>query len=490
MTAAIATLLAIPLALGFITFFSPIPRLSQALTVLGGLASLVLAGSLIGIGNGRVSALGGLLYADSLSVVLLVAVSLVYATSALFAVGYLRGEEDKPDFPRYARNFHALLNFFAFTMLLVPATDNLGLMWVAVELTTIVSALMVALEGTGAALEAAWKYILIASAGLALALIGVVLFYASGTGALGDAYEPNWTRLVSASGELEGATVRLAFVFALIGFGTKAGLVPMHTWLPDAHSEGPTPVSALLSGALLADAMYAVFRFYGITVGAVGPEFPRTLLFIFGISSLLLAGFFVLIQRDFKRLLAYSSIEHMGILAVGAALGTPLALYGTALHILTHAATKSLAFFGAGSILRKLGTKETAGARGLIHVVPATAVLFLAAILALSGIPPFGVFRSEFLILAGGFSAGGILLLPAILLLVLVNLAFLGLFGYANRMVLGAPPEGVKRGEASKWMVAAMALDFVFVLGLGLWAPGPLSELLQSAAVVIVGEGL
>ena len=487
MTAVLVSLLVVPLVLGIVTYLSPSPRLSRALTVTGGTATLALAASLVGLGDGRISTLGGFLYADSLSVVLILAVALVYATSAVFAVGYLRNGESAPDFPRYARNFYALLNLFAFTMLLVPATDNLALMWVAVELTTIVSALMVALEGTGAALEAAWKYILIASAGLALALLGVVLLYASGTGALGSSYEPNWSTLLSASESLRGDTVRLAFVFALIGFGTKAGLVPMHTWLPDAHSEGPTPVSALLSGALLADAMYAVFRFYGITVRSVGPEFPRTLLFIFGIASLVLAGFFVLIQRDFKRLLAYSSIEHMGILAVGAAFGTPLALYGVALHVLTHAATKSMAFFGAGSILRKLGTRETAKVSGLIHVVPATAVLFLIAGLAISGLPPFGVFRSEFLILAGGFSAGGALLVPTALLLVLVNLAFLGLFGYANSMVLGEPPENVKPGEASRWMVAAMLVALVFVLGLGVWVPGPLSTTLRGAASIIVG---
>jgi hydrogenase-4 component F len=489
MIAALVSLLAIPLLLGLLTFLSPDIRLSQALTVVGGVATFILAGSLLGLGDGgRISAVGGLVYADSLSLVLLLAVSMVYAASTVFAVGYLRCEEGATDFPRYARNFYALLNLFAFTMLLVPATDNLGVMWAAVELTTIVSALMVGLEGTSSALEAAWKYILIASAGLALALLGVVLLYASGTASLGSSYEPNWTRLLAASKDLEGDTVRLAFMFALIGFGTKAGLVPMHTWLPDAHSEGPTPVSALLSGALLADAMYAVFRFYGITVQSVGPDFPRTLLFIFGLASLILAGFFVLIQRDFKRLLAYSSIEHMGVLAVGAAFGTPLALYGVALHILTHAATKSMAFFGAGSILRKLKTRETAKVSGLIHLVPATAVLFLVAGLAISGLPLFGIFRSEFLILAGGFSRGGILFLPAALLLVLVNLAFLGLFRYANGMVLGEPPSGVKAGEASWWMVAAMVFALVFVLGLGVWVPDVLSDTLRGAARVILGE--
>ncbi len=487
MMAALCALLVIPLLLGIVTYLSPAPRISQALTVAGAIATLALAGSLLELRGGRISTAGGILYADSLSVVLLLSVALVYAASAIFSIGYLKSEQNSPGFSRYARNFYALLNLFAFTMLLVPATDNLGLVWVAVELTTIVSALMVGLEGTGSALEAAWKYILIASAGLALALLGVVLLYASGTGALGPGYEPNWSVLLSASGRLEDSTVRLAFLFAVIGFGTKAGLVPMHTWLPDAHSEGPTPVSALLSGALLADAMYAIFRFYGITVGAVGAGFPSTVLFVFGITSLILAGFFVLIQRDFKRLLAYSSIEHMGVLAVGTAFGTPLALYGVALHVLTHAATKSMAFFGAGSILKKLGTKETAKVRGLIHIVPATAVLFLMAGIAISGLPPFGIFRSEFLILAGGFSRGGALFIPAALLLALVNLAFLGLFRYANQMVLGEPPKGAKPGEASRWMVAAMVFALVFVLGLGVWVPDILSATLRGAANVISG---
>jgi hydrogenase-4 component F len=210
-------------------------------------------------------------------------------------------------------------------------------------------------------------------------------------------------------------------------------------------------------------------------------------LFVFGVASLVLSGFFVLIQRDFKRLFAYSSIEHMGVLAVGAAFATPLALYGVALHVITHAATKSMAFFGAGSILKKLGTRETAKTRGIIHLIPATAVLFLISGMAIGGLPPFGIFRSEFLILAGGFSEPGVLLVPAVLLLALVNLAFLGLFRYANRMALGDPPEGAKPGETSRWMVAAMALDLIFVLGLGLWVPDALSNVLRAAARVIVG---
>lgn len=483
----LAALVTIPLVLGLVSYLSPLPRLSQVLTVAGAVTTLALAASLVGTGGGRVSAFGGLLYADPLSVVLLLAVALVYATSAVFSIGYLRSEENTAGFPRYARNFYALLNLFAFTMLLVPATDDMGVIWVAIELTTIVSALMVALEGTAASLEAAWKYVLIASSGLALALLAVVLLYASGTNTLGEGYDPNWTVLLSAAPKLQPDTVRLAFLLAVVGFGTKAGLVPMHTWLPDAHSEGPTPVSALLSGALLADAMYAIFRFYGITGHAVGFGFPKTVLFVFGVASLLLSGFFVLIQRDFKRLFAYSSIEHMGVLAVGAAFATPLALYGVALHVITHAATKSMAFFGAGSILKKLGTRETAKTRGIIHLIPATAVLFLAAGMAIGGLPPFGIFRSEFLILAGGFSEPGVLLVQAVLLLALVNLGFLGLFRYANRMALGEPPEGAKPGEASRWMVAAMALDLVFVLGLGLWVPDALSAVLRGAASVIVG---
>ncbi len=453
-------MLVIPLALGLASYASPRPRATQALTLGGGLAVLALSALLVAQGTSPRSSMGGLLYLDSLSVVLLAAVAIVYATSSVFAIGYLRSEERAGDFPRYVRSFYSLLNFFAFTLLLVPATDNLGLLWAALELTTIVSALMVGLEGTDSALEAAWKYILIASAGLALALLAVVLLYASGTPSLGSSYQPRWTALLGNADRLQPRTVSLAFLLALIGFGTKAGLVPMHTWLPDAHSEGPTPVSALLSGALLADAMYAVLRFNAIAVRALGPDFSRTLLLVFGFASLLLSALFVLRQHNFKRLLAYSSIEHMGVLAVGTAFGSPLASYGVALHVLTHAATKSMAFYGAGSILRKLKTREIGKVKGLLHIAPATGLLFLAAALALSGLPPFGVFRSEFLILAGGSSRAGGWFVPAALLIALVNLAFLGVFRYTNGMVLGAPPASVRRGEPSRWMMGvALAGD-------------------------------
>jgi len=279
-------------------------------------------------------------------------------------------------------------------------------LWIAIELTTISSALLVAIQDTDRALEAAWKYALIASAGLALALNGVILLYAAGASALGSTYEPNWTSLMAVAPKLPPGLVVLSLLFAAAGFGAKAGLVPMHTWLPDAHSEAPSAVSGMLSGALLANAMYAIFRFATIATRAAGPLAVQRVLTIFGILSLLAAAFFVLRQSDYKRLLAYSSIEHMGILALAAAFGTPLALYGLFMHVINHGAAKSLVFFGSGSVLRKYGSKEIDHVGGIMGLMPWTGPALLAGAFAISGLPPFGIFRSELLIVAGGFAGG------------------------------------------------------------------------------------
>ncbi|HUY48461.1 MAG TPA: proton-conducting transporter membrane subunit [Streptosporangiaceae bacterium] len=490
-----ALLLIIPFAAALAASAAP-ARAAQAISAVAGLASFGLVLALIPDASGRGATYFGFVRVDALSVVFLLATSFLYAAVAVYSIGYLRnGRDQEAFFTGYVRRFCLGLNLFAWSMLAAPLMSNLALLWVAVEVTTVISALLVAIEGTDHAAEAAWKYILIASAGLSLALLGTIFMYYAGAQVLGQHYSMAFAPLLHAAGHLPVTPVRMAFVLAVLGFGTKVGLFPVHTWLPDAHSEAPTPVSALLSGSLLAVSFYAILRYYQVAVGALGPRFPRDVLLVFGVASLLLAALYLLDQRDYKRLLAYSSVEHMGILAIGVSFGAPVALAGVLLHVLAHAAAKGNAFMGSGVLLRKFGSKEISAVRGGLDLLPWSGPLFLAAILALCAMPPFGIFRSEFEIVTGGLAASRNL--PAVILVVGVTVAFLGLALAANRMLLTparqvnpvrqadlarqAAPAHLTRGEPSAWMVVPLAVGLVALLVLGLHPPGELTGLLARA---------
>ncbi len=489
MTWALYTILGVPLAAVLLTLVNGW-RLARAATVIAGLVSLGLAMTIaITVRHGRVlDTAHGWLRVDSLGAVFLLATGLLYAMAGVFSIGYLGVEETRPGFAGFAKRYYALLNLFGWTMLLVPLAADFGTLWVAVELTTIISALLVAIDRTDAALEASWKYVLIASSGLGIALLSIIVLYATGTHALGSAYIPRFERFLTHAHGLSPDAVRLAFVLSLVGFGTKVGFVPVHTWLPDAHSEAPAPVSAMLSGSLLAAAFYAILRFFQVAVANGDRAFAEHALIVFGVISLVAASFFVLRQGNYKRLLAYSSIEHMGIIALGIGFGAPLAVAGALLHVITHASAKGLAFFGTGSLLRGYGTKEVEGVTDAGRRMPWTGPMFLAAALALAGLPLSGVFRSEFEIVAGGFAkpqyAG------VTILIVFVNLAFFGVIWHTGQMVLspaaetggsrsGGPAPAV--GERSAWMIAGMLGCLFVVIALGVHLPGDLSALLTNA---------
>ena len=475
-----AVLLAIaitPLVAGLLSFLTP-ARIANGATVIAGLATMSLTFALVGSHQVTI-ALSGWLRADSLSVVFLVAVSFLYAATAIFATGYLRPSLG-PAEARYARRFLAGLNVFAWAMVMTPMVNGFALLWVAVEVTTVISALLVALGDTDGAFEAAWKYVLIASMGLGIALLATVFLYYAGSSVLGGSYEIFYPRLLESAPRFPPEIVRLSFGLALLGFGTKMGLFPVHTWLPDAHSEAPTPVSALLSGALLTVSFYAILRFYQVTVRAIGPAFPRDMLLVFGLGSLALAGLYLSSQRDLKRMYAYSSIEHMGILAIGMSFSAPIAVVGVLLHVLAHAAAKATAFFGAGSVIRKFGTKDMDRIRGGVGALPLSGPMLVLAVLALSAMPPFGIFRSEFLIVDGGLASGGTAL--AAVLVVLVTVAFLGLTWSTSQTMLTPTPATVERGEVSLWMAGSMALGLAALIVLGVHPPAQLSGLLERAA--------
>ena len=421
---------------------------------------------------------------DALSAIFLLATAFLYAAVSVYSIGYVRhhGRGD-----HYARRFYAGLNLFAWAMLAAPLMSSLALLWIAVEITTIISALLVAIEDTDGAAEAAWKYVLIASAGLGLGLLATVFAYYAGSQVLGEHYNLDIQPLIFASAHLPHTPVRLAFLLALLGYGTKVGLFPVHTWLPDAHSEAPTPVSALLSGSLLAVSFYAILRFYQFTAAALGSGFPRDALLAFGVASLLLAALYLFGQRDVKRLLAYSSIEHMGILAIGVSFGAPVALAGVMLHVLAHAAAKGNAFMGAGVFTVKYGTKEISTMRGVLDLLPWSGPLFMLAIFALSAMPPSGIFRSEFQIVYGGLAAGHAAV--AAVLVVLVTVAFFGLTTASTRILFTPAPRSLSaaaagladRGEPSAWMVVPVVAGVAALFILGLHPPGELTDLISRA---------
>jgi hydrogenase-4 component F len=356
-------------------------------------------------------------------------------------------------------------------------------MWVAIEATTITSAMLVALDVTKASVEASWKYVLLGSVGIALAFGGTVLGYFDFV-RLAHPEEAllNWTVLRAAAPGLHPEVVKLAFVFILVGYGTKAGLAPMHTWLPDAHAEAPAPLSAMMSGVLLAVALYAILRWKAVVTAAVGREFPDRLLVIVGVLTLLIAAFSLLMQRNYKRMLAYSSIEHMGLVCIGLALGPP----GTAaamLHLVNHTLAKAPMFLLAGRILRRYETAEIVRVSGVLRSMPWTGGLFLAGGLALAGLPPFGLFVSEFALLRAGFALGRPWLMALVLLLLAV--AFVGFIANTNRMLYGRPPAGVPVGEEATWRLVPLGLCVGALLVLGLIVPASLARLLAQIGAIV-----
>jgi len=368
-------------------------------------------------------------------------------------------------------------------MLFAVTTDNVGFMWVAIEATTITSALLIPLHASKASVEASWKYVLIGSVGIALAFAGTVLAYfdfatlvGRETGAL------SWTLLRDVAPALNPHVLDLAFVFILIGYGTKAGLAPMHTWLPDAHSEAPAALSAMMSGVLLAVALYAIVRWQAVVRAAVGHAFADEVMGLLGVLSLAIGSLSLVTQRNYKRMLAYSSIEHTGLICVGLALG-PLGTFAAMLHLLNHTLAKSMMFFLAGRVLHRYGTTEIARVSGLLKVMPWTGGLFAAGILAVVGLPPFGLFVSEFALFRAGFSVGRPWLVA--LILALLAVAFVSMIGHLNRMLYGVPTAGVRTGEDRLWPLIPLGLCATTLVVLGITLPAPLETLLRQIVAIV-----
>ncbi len=443
-----------------------------------GLARQCLADGEVGFGAGR------FLRADALSAILVLVVSGV----AFVAIACGRGEMDRARAAGtiddgVVRRYHALTQLFVFTMLLTVLANNVGVMWVALESTTIITAFLIGLRGSKEALEASWKYILIGSIGIALAFLGTVLAYFNFVQRVGEMpFALHWTVLARVAPGLDPDVLRLAFVFILVGYGTKVGLAPMHTWLPDAHSEAPAPISAMMSGALLAVALYAILRWKVVVDACVGSLFSERMLLLVGTGSVMLAAVLLAGQTSYKRMLAYSSVEHMGLCCLGLALG-PIGTLAALLHIMTHAASKSMLFVVAGDIAAGYRSAAIGAVRGLARAVPRTGGLFLVGMLALLGLPPFGLFVSEFLLFRAGFLTGH----PWVagLNLALLVWAFVSLLGVTQKMCYGPPAPGEPPTEPPLSARAPLLLNLAVLLGLGIMIPPPLLALLRQAMEIV-----
>ncbi|WP_406391199.1 proton-conducting transporter membrane subunit [Streptomyces sp. NBC_00882] len=434
------------------------------------------------VDGGFVSACSGLLRADALTVWMLLVVGAVAFIACGSAPAHLAEERAAGSATAWTVwRYHVLIQAFLGSMCLAVVTANLGVLWVAIEATTVVTAFLVGHRRTRTSVEAAWKYVVICSAGIALAFLGtVLLYYAARQAGVAEAWALDWPTLVAHADRLDPAVTRLGISLVVLGYGAKAGLVPLHAWLPDAHSQAPAPVSALMSGVLLSVAFAAILRYRVIADAALGPDFTRVLLAGIALLTLALAAGLLLAQRDYKRMLAYSSMEHMSLIALAAAIGSPLALAAGLLHIAGHGLAKATAFCASGHILHLRRTSKIGRVRGLLAQAPWLGALFGLAVVALLGFPPFSLFASELGIARAGFAAGAGLgwVMTAALLLVLI--AFAALAIRTARMLLG-PGEPTVESPSAVW---PLALGLVACAALGVTA-GPLGDLLTQAAAVL-----
>jgi hydrogenase-4 component F len=453
-------------------------------------ASLWLAAEAVTNGTGMATAFDGTVVVDALGAGLLVLVLAVGGLALAASPRYLRHELAEGALrPRDEGRYYALLLAFLASLVTIPLMANLGLMWVAVEATTAVAALLVGITRTAEAIEAAWKYLVLGTIGVGFALLATMLAYASSVHVLGETSDAlNWTRLLAIAPRLDPGLMRLAFVFALAGYGTKAGLAPFHTWLPDAHSQAPSPVSAVLSGASLAAALYALARFQAVTMGTLGPGFSSGLLVAMGLISIAVALPFLVAQEDLKRLLAYSSIEHMGLLTLGLGFGGPLALAGVALHALLHGLVKATLFLAAGELVQQYGTRRLARIRAASRHAPLAGGALAVGLVLLGGFPPSGIFVTEFMILFGGVGQG--FALAAGLAAMMTALAFVALAFHGVRVVWGRPVPGLGIGRQGRVAAAWLGMPLVAVAILGVWTPGPVADMLSAIRAILGGAGV
>lgn len=450
-----------------------VSTLASSLIVLG--LTLDVASSVLA--DGQVTAIANAVAADALSAMLLLLIAVVGVTAAFFSWGYMeRKAHEHGRLWFYYVNF----NLFVFSMLAIPVLVEPTLVWIFVELTTLCSAMLVGFDNTRAALEAAWKYVTLSLMGAAIALLGFLVLFSAMQAAGGDVY--TWEGLVAVAPRMPSALLQTAFLLILVGFGTKVGLVPLHTWLPDAHSQAPSPVCAILSGVETTAVLYVVLRMLPVLNAA--PGLDAALWFVaFGLVSVGTAALLLVQVRDYKRMFAYSTVEHMGIILMAAGLGGAAAHYGALYQALTHTLTKSFCFYAAGSALLATGSREIGAVRGLIRRSPAAGAGVLLGGLAIAGAPPFAVFLSEFSIFRAGLAEGHYVAIG--LLVLFIAIGFFAVLYHVNRMVFGKGPGAPSAVRLPRSCTGVLAVAGFLVVASGLYLPAPLHELLQRAAATM-----
>jgi hydrogenase-4 component F len=475
---AVTAVLVIPAVAALLLAVMPNYRLTAYLNVVAALLSFLAALSLFFLGRPEP---GPYLLVDDLNNVFIVLTTFVGFTTSLFSASYIEHELETGRLtPTFLRFYHAMYQVLMFAMNLALVTNNIGVMWVAIELATLTTVLMVGIYRTHEALEAAWKYFILGSVGIALALFGTILVYMAAEPVIGEGLNSMvWTTLMAHAGDFDPALLNVAFVFLLLGYGTKVGLVPLHAWLPDAHAEGPTPISAVLSGLLLNVALYALLRFKMLLAANPHALAPGPLMISMGLVSLLFAAFMLYRRGDIKRMFAYSSIEHMGIITFAFGMGGPLANFAGLLHMTMHSLTKSAIFFGVGSIAQVKGTQRIADMGGLTQTNPVLGWGLVLGVVAIAGLPPLGIFMSEFLVVSSTFARQPLLALPLVLgLLVGVGALFLRL----NDIAFGEPRGATAKAKGS---YVPMYTHFALVLTAGVYLPGPLVAWFQNVAMLL-----
>ncbi len=474
-TIAVAAVLVVPATAAAVLALLPDYRLSARLNIGAALITFLAALTLFVARP----AVGQLLLVDDLNVVFIALNTFVAFTTSVFSASYIGHELEIGRLtPTYLRFYHAMYQVLMFAMNLALVSNNIGLMWVAIEVATLTTVLMVGIYRTEAALEAAWKYFILGSVGIALALFGTILVYLAARAVVGEGMDAMaWNVLASRASTFDPGLLNLAFVFLLLGYGTKVGLAPLHAWLPDAHAEGPTPISAVLSGLLLNVALFALLRFKLLLAANAGALAPGPLMVTMGLVSLIFAAFMLYRRRDIKRMFAYSSIEHMGIITFAFGMGGPLANFAGLLHMTMHSLTKSAIFFGVGHIAQATGTQRIADIRGLTESHPKLGWGLVMGVVAIAGMPPLGIFMSEFLVVSSTIARQPMLALPLVAGLLI---GFGALMLRLQGLVFGAPVAGSQPVQAS---YLPMFAHLGLVLLAGIYLPGPLVAWFQNVAM-------
>jgi hydrogenase-4 component F len=436
---------------------------------------------------GPVSAVG-LFRADDVSVIFLLLIGVLAVASSIATAGWMRRDIEQGQMREgHLRYYHALVQGFIATMLVTVLADNLGILWIAMEGTTITSAILVGFHGHKQGLEAAWKYIIVTTIGISFGLFGTVLVYGAAAHAQGGVFAGamNWSSIAPIAHRLDPGIVRIGFIFVLVGYGTKAGLAPMHMWLPDAHSQAPTPVSALLSGALIKCALFGIIRFFTIARGACGPEWSEGLLLVFGLVSVVVATPFILVQHDFKRLLGYHSVEHVGIVTLGLGFGGRLGTYGALLHVVNHGVTKALTFLVAGDAIARYRSRDMRAMKGYLSIAPWAGTLLLMGAFSLAGTPPFSIFMSELFVIRAGIGAGRYVAVAVLLAMFVI--IFAGLIHHVGQVVFGTADPSADRDPEAAWPVIAMMMLAAVMVLLGVYMPPYLERVLTHATEIVLG---